>query len=148
MTLVELVISLVVFGIIIAGIFGAWAFMEGHSADPVPRAQAIAIAESYLEEIRLKRYEDLGSCPPVPPPGGRARYTHTCHYQGLVDAGARDQFGNPITGLGAYTVQVAIAQSGDLPGIAAADAQRILVTVDGPNGETISLSTYRTRDWP
>ena len=148
MTLIELVISLVVFAIIIAGIFGAWAFMEGHSADPVPRAQAIAIAESYLEEIRLKRYAELSACPAVPAPGGRARFTHTCHYNGLVDNGAHDQFGNAIAGLANYQVQVSVVQSADLPGIASADAQRITVQVAAPSGETLSLSTYRTRDWP
>lgn len=147
-SLVELVITIVVLAIVLAGVMGAWSYLSSHSADPLPRAQAINVAEGYLEEIRLKRYGALSACPAVPPPGGRSRFTHTCHYQGLVDNGARDQFGNAIPNLADYVVSVNIVQSPDLPGIPASDAQRITVTVDAPNGETIALSAYRAKEWP
>jgi len=146
-TLVELVISITILLIIVTTVFGALAVMGGHSGDPVPREQAISIAQSYLAEIRLKRYAAIGACPAVPPPGGRARFSFTCHYNGLVDNGARDQFGTAITALASYQISVSIFQVTDLPGIPAVDAQRIEVQVTTPANETVTLSGYRTREW-
>ncbi len=148
LTLVELVISMVVIGIVVTGIFGALSGMAGSSGDPVPRTQAIAIAEAYLEEVRLQQYETVGSCPAVPPPGGRSRFTHSCHYQGLTDNGARDQFGNAIVGLEDYQISISINQSSALTGIAATDAQLIGIAVTSPANESFTLSTYKTREWP
>ncbi len=147
-TLIELVIGIVVILIVVSGLFAALTSMGGSSGDPLPRSQAIALAESYLEEIRLQQYAPLSSCPAVPPPGGRARFTHICHYQGVVDNGARDQFDNAIGGLEDYQVSVAISQTGQLGSIASVDTQLISVTVTSPANETLTLSTYRARELP
>ncbi len=147
-TLIELVIGIVVILIVVSGLFAALSSMATSSGDPLPRTQAIAIAKAYLEEIRLQQYAAVSSCPPVPPPGGRARYTHSCHYQGLVDNGARDQFDHIITGLEGYQVSVGIFQSAQLGGISSADVQRTTVTVTSPANEPVTLSTYRTRELP
>jgi len=147
-TLIELVISMIVIALIVTGIFGALGSMAGSSGDPVPRTQAIAIAEAYLEEVRLQQYATVGSCPAVSPPGGRAQFIYSCQYQGLTDAGARDQFGNAIVGLEDYQISIAISQTTALGGIIAADAQRVEVTVTSPAAETLTLSTYKTRAWP
>jgi hypothetical protein len=65
-------------------------------------------------------------------------------YNGLVDVGAHDQFGNPIAALAAYTVSVATSQSSALPGVPAASGRRIDITVSySPNG-SVTLSGYRT----
>ncbi len=147
-TLIELVIGIVVIVIVVSGLFVALTSMSGSSGDPLPRSQAVAIAESYLEEIRLQKYANITSCPVVPAPGGRSRFTYTCHYQGLTDNGARDQFGNAILGLEAYQISVTIAQSSQLGGIVPTDAQSISVRVISPANETLTLSTYRTRELP
>ncbi len=147
-TLVELVISMVIIGVVVIGIFGALSGMAGSSGDPVPRTQAIAIAEAYLEEVRLQQYESVASCPVVPVPGGRAQYIYSCHYQGLSDSGARDQFGNVIVGLEDYQVVISVSQTSALGGIIAADAQRLEIRVTSPAAESFTLSTYKTRAWP
>lgn len=147
-TLIELVMGIVIVLIIISGLFAALTTIGASSGDPLPRTQAISIAESYLEEIRLQGYASLGSCPAVPAPGTRAQFIKTCHYQGLVDNGARDQFGNLITGLENYQITVTINQSAQLGGIPAADAQLIKVSVISPANETLSISSYRTREFP
>jgi len=147
-TLVELVIGIVILLIIISGLFAALTTIGASSGDPVPRTQAIAIAETYLEEIRLQQYANLSSCPPVPAPGSRAQYIYTCHYQGLTDNGARDQFGNLITGLEDYQISVTLSQSNQLGGVSSADAQLISVSVSSPANETLTLSSYRTREFP
>ncbi len=147
-TLIELVISMIVIAVVVTGIFGALGSMAGSSGDPVPRTQAIAIAESYLEEVRLQQYATVGSCPGVSAPGGRAQFIYSCQYHGLTDAGAKDQFGNAIVGLEDYQISIAISQTTALGGIIAADAQRVEVSVTSPAAETFTLSTYKTREWP
>ena len=147
-TLVELVISMIVIALVVTGIFGALGSMAGSSGDPVPRTQAIAIGESYLEEIRLQQYATVASCPVVSAPGGRAQFIYSCQYQGLSETGARDQFGNLIVGLESYQISISINQTSALGGIIAADAQRVEVTVTSPAAETFTLSTYKTRAWP
>ncbi len=147
-TLVELVITIIVISLVVLGIFGALGSMAGSSGDPVVRTQAVSIAEAYLEEVRLQQYATVGSCPAVAPPGGRAQFSYTCQYQGLSNSGARDQFDNAITGLENYQISISINQSAALGGIAAADAQRIEISVTSPAAETFTLSTYKTRAWP
>lgn len=51
-SLVEMVVFIVIVTTAIAGVIGALAFMSGHSADPLARKQAIAIAESLMQEIQ------------------------------------------------------------------------------------------------
>lgn len=53
MTLLELVITIVVVGIALASVFSTINFNVRHSADPVVKKQALAIAEALLEEIEL-----------------------------------------------------------------------------------------------
>jgi hypothetical protein len=66
-------------------------------------------------------------------------------YDGLLDAGARDQFGNGISSLGGYTVRVAVVSSGALTGVPAAAAKRIDVRVTFPPSIDFSLSAYKTQ---
>lgn len=53
LTLVELVIFIVIVGVAVVGILQVIALNTSHSADPVRRKQAMAIAEGLLEEVRL-----------------------------------------------------------------------------------------------
>lgn len=51
-SLVEMVVFMVIVTTAIAGVIGALSFMGRHSADPLVRKQAIAIAESLMQEIQ------------------------------------------------------------------------------------------------
>ena len=53
MTLIELIIFMVIVGVAMAGIISAINFNVRHSADPVVKKQALAIAEALLEEVEL-----------------------------------------------------------------------------------------------
>jgi len=57
-TLIELIISMVIISIALTGILTVMNLTVSHSADPVIQHQAVAIAESYLEEILLQSYAD------------------------------------------------------------------------------------------
>lgn len=141
-TLIELVVSIVVVAIAAGAVLGVLSRSAGRSADAMVLAQAVAIAEAYLEEIALKSYAD---------PDGtdgealRTDFDDVDDYDGLVDAGARDQFGAALAPLSAYTVTVTVAASTALAGVPGADAERIDVRVSHPNGAVVRLSGYKTR---
>lgn len=141
-TLVELLVSIVIVSIAASGVLGVLSMTTAGSADPMIRHQAAAIAESYLEEILLKPFTDPDG---VDGEAARVDYDDLDDYDGLADAGARDQFGNAITGLGDYNVIVAVAASAALPAVPAADTLRIDVVVTHGVEVSFSLSGYRTR---
>lgn len=141
-TLIELVISIVVVAVAVSAVLGVLSRTAGNSADAMIVAQAVAIAESYLEEITLKSFDDPDG---VDGEANRADFDDLDDYAALVDVGARDQFDNPIAGLDGYTVSVSIAASGALTGVAAADAARVDVHVSHPPLVSLSLTGYRTR---
>ncbi len=138
-TLIELVISIVIVSIAVSAVLMVMSMNVGHSADPMIRYQAVAIAEAYLEEISLKAFDDPG--------GGdveasRDLYDDADDYHGLVDVGARNQFDAALPGLGDYTISVTVTQSA-LPLIAASDNYLINVTVTHAADINFTLSAYR-----
>jgi len=140
-TLIELVVAITIVSIAAVAVLGALSFITSRGADTMVRQQAVAIADSYLEEILLQ---------PVTPPSGvatptqRQFFNDVDEYNGLVDNGAYDQTGTLVPGLSNYTVSVAVTQTSALPGISAANARRIDVTVTDPTGASVMLSGYRT----
>ena len=144
MTLVELVISIIVLSIAIVGVLSALGTIAGRSADPMIREKSIAIAEAYMEEVSLSQFAPVAGCPAVPGSGGRANFSHLCHYHGLSDTGAHNQYGAAIAELNNYDVTVTISNSSNLGGLSSAVVLRIDVCVTGPTSETFSLSGYRT----
>lgn len=141
-TLVELVVAIVVIGIAASVILGLLSSNVAASADPMIRQQGIAIARAYIEEILLRDFEDPDG---IDGEAARADFDDVDDYNGLVDAGARDQFDAAIAGLELYVVAVNVAASAALPGVAAADTLRVDVTVTRPPNLAFTLSAYRTR---
>lgn len=141
-TLIELIVAIVVIATAVSAVLGVLTTTTGASADPLIRQQAIAIAESYLEEITLNAFAD-----PDGSDGETSRplFDDIDDYDGLSDAGARDQLDNPIAGLGDYNVAVTVVPSSALPSIAAGDALRVDVRVVRAPDIDITLSAYRAR---
>jgi MSHA pilin protein MshD len=140
-TLIELVVAITIVAIAATTILGALAAVATRSADAMMQQQAIAIAESYLSEILQRWVADPNG---TPPNTGRASWDLVDQYNGLVDLGAHDQFGNPIASLNAYTVSVSTSQSSALAGVPAAAARRVDITVSYPPSASVTLSGYRT----
>lgn len=136
-TLIELIISIVIISTTIAGVLGIINLTVLHSADPIMQQQAIAIAESYIEEITAL---------PVLTPGGnnvggnRAIFDNVDDYNGLNDIGVIDQDGNPIANLANYNVNVAIVNQ-TINGLA--NMREITVTVQRLGTNTIQLVAYK-----
>lgn len=141
-TLVELLVSIVIVSIAASGVLGVLSMTTAASADPMIRHQAAAIAEAYLEEILLKPLSDPDG---IDGEALRADFDDLDDYDGLADAGARDQFGAPIGGLDDYNVAVAVSPSAALPAIPVTDALRVDVVVTHGVEISFILSGYRTR---
>jgi MSHA pilin protein MshD len=141
-TLIELVISIVIVAIAGGAVLGVLARSAETSADAMIVSQAVSIGEAYLEEITLKPFVDPDG---VDGETGRANFDDADDYDGLVDAGARDQFGNAIPALAGYTIRVAVSPSAALVGIPSTDAERIDVRVTYAPYVDLTLSAYKTR---
>lgn len=141
-TLIELVVSIVVIAIAASAVLGVLARSVGRSADAMVLAQAVSIGEAYLEEITLKSFADPDG---VDGEANRIDFDDVDDYNGLVDVGARDQFGSAIAALGAYTVSVTVAASSALTGVPSADTWRVDVRVQFGSSIDLRLSGYRTR---
>lgn len=140
-SLVELILFIIIVSVGIVGILSVMNITTQHSADPMVRKQALAIAEGMLEEILLKDYTD--------PDGSNAGETRPTFddvddYASYTSTGIETIDGTPIGALADYNVSVAVAAS-DLNGVA--EAKLITVTVTG-RGESIALSGYRTNYAP
>jgi MSHA pilin protein MshD len=141
-TLIELIISIVVIAIAASAVLGLLSSTVGRSADAMVLSQAVAIAEAYLEEISLKSFADPDG---VDGEASRPSFDDVDDYDGLVDNGARDQFGTALAPLAQYTVAVTVAPSVALAGVPGADVERIDVVVTYPGNGTVALTGYKTR---
>lgn len=141
-TLVELVVAVVVVSLAAAGTLQVFGASVLGSADALATEQGTAVARAYLEEILAKDF----AAPPCPPPEpSRALYDTVCDYQAVDDAGARDQLGAAIPGLGAYRVRVAVDGGVALGGLAGpAEVVRVDVRVTRGSAVDLTLSGYRT----
>jgi MSHA pilin protein MshD len=143
-TLVELIISMLIISIALAGVLSVMNFTTGRSADPMIQHQAIAIAEAYMEEILLQGFAD--------PDGDetgetRATFDDVEDYDAIDNEDPTDQIGGEafVDSLNGYKVNVVVETPEDdgisLNGI---DAKKITVTVKHPAMGEIDLVGYRT----
>jgi MSHA pilin protein MshD len=141
-TLIELIIFIVVVSAGLAGILSVMNTVVKSSADPMLRKQSIAIAESMLEEVLLKDYNNsLGA------QSGRANWNIVKDADGYTSTGITDPQGVAIAGLEKYTiaVSVALATAADNAQLAALTpaAFKVTVTVTDPGANAVTLVGYR-----
>jgi MSHA pilin protein MshD len=178
LSLIELLVFIVVVGIAVTGVVSVFSLNTRSSADPMVRKQALAIAESLLEEVLAKPYTycdpddaqaDTATSSAIGPTGcattpegmgaeGEDRYAtpydNVNDYDGFsMTAGIVDLNGAAVTGLDAYTATVQVRPVADFNGIVpvvAGDNETLLVTVTvtAPGNLGVSLSGYRTRYAP
>jgi MSHA pilin protein MshD len=135
-TLVELILTIVIISVALTGILSVVNQAVSYSADPMVQRQAIAIAESYLEEIMLL---PVTANPDTSVAGNRSTFDNIDDYNGLNDSGATDQNDNAIVGLENYTI-TAVVSDITLSGVA---MKKIAITVTRPGTDTITLAGYR-----
>jgi MSHA pilin protein MshD len=171
LSLIELLVFIGIMSIALAALLRVFVQATSASADPQLRIQALAIAESLMEEVQLMPFtwcdsEDAAvetatsaaGCAGVPdaigPESGENRTTlpsfdHVNDYHNFTMNGITDLTGGGVPGLSAYqaTVQVAAAALNTITA-ASGDALLITVTVTGPGGTSIVLQGYRSRHAP
>lgn len=168
-TLIETIVFLLVVGIGVAGLLSAMSTAIRFSADPLPQKQALALAESLMEEITSAGFT---FCQPQDPNFLSATNTAQCSAgmaEGVKPDGTEtrpydnvndyvDVFGTPksivstdlssgIAAPAGYQASVTVSQLG-IAGISATESLLINVTVTGPNNTRISLDGFRTRHAP
>lgn len=169
-TLVEMIVFIVVVAVAVAGVLGALNVATRSSADPLIQKQALAIAESLLEEVQMMPFtvcdpDDAnaatavvtGDCASLPEgigtEGAETRYSATTpfdnvsDYHGFAMTGIVDASGAAIPALAGYNATVSVA-SHAFGGIPAAQSVLITVTVTGPANTTVALQGLRTRFAP
>lgn len=144
-SLIELIIFIVILSVALTGILLVMNQVTAHSADPLIHKQAIAAAESLLEEIELQDFISASGVTNAVTQANRASEYHIVNdYNGFATTGIYPMSGvAPIPGLENYHASVAITGEA-LNGIAAGSAVRITVTVTTPQNESIVIDGYRT----
>ena len=130
-TLAELLLLIVVLAIGLVGILLLFNTVVVGSPEPMVRKQAMAAAESMMEEILLQPFAVTGAALP-PTQANRQNFDDVRDYNGFSTTGIHAIDGvAPLPGLGNYnlSVSVALAALGSIP---AADSLRVTITVTGP----------------
>ena len=172
LSLIELLVFIVVVGVAVTGVMSVYSLNARTSADPMVRKQALAIAESLLEEVLAKPYtycdpddanaetaSNPAGCAAVAetamgPEAGETRYSNLTPFDNVNDydslsmAGIRDLNGDDVDGLGGYSASVQVQPAGAFNGIPADETLLVTVTVTAPGNHNVSLSGYRTRYAP
>jgi MSHA pilin protein MshD len=155
-SLIELIMFVVIISAAMIGILSVMNITTKYSSDPLIHKQAIAIAESLLEEIELQDFIDQNdgvttTCPAasaVTPTNRSTSYHIVDCYRGFPNGGAATGIygmdGSAISNLTNYSASVAIVNSA-LAGITAGSAVRITVTVTDPQSKQTSIDGYRTK---
>ena len=130
LTLVELVVSLVIAGVVISTLWSAWALLGRSSADPLVARQQLAIAQSLLREMELQPLPGTATAAATP---GRTGFASINDYNGLSLTGITDVEGNAVPGLQAYHASITVAQLA-LAGVPAGSGFWVQVSVAGPGG--------------
>nr|WP_227508309.1 type II secretion system protein [Marinobacter sp. P4B1] len=158
-TLVELVMTIVIIGVAIAGVVGAFSLITGRSADPLNQTRAVALAQLYMDEILARNYDESSKvgggkvsssqvdCEPAETSSQpRADYEDVNDYHAITNAIPEDGEGNPLPGYGNFRISITVACAGndisEMP-LANADAKRIDITITDPSNATYQFSAYR-----
>lgn len=139
LTLIELVIYIVVVSVAVAGVLAVFVQTTRASADPLIRKQAMAVAESLLEEILAAPY----ACPPsaacaAVTTANRAATHAVGDYNGFAMAGISAIDGSAIPQLAGYNAAVAVTAQA----LNGAAGSRIAITV-ASGGESVTLDGWR-----
>ncbi|OFZ68026.1 MAG: hypothetical protein A2Z01_02485 [Betaproteobacteria bacterium RBG_16_58_11] len=147
-SLIEVIVFIMIVSIALAGVLSVMNFTTQHSADPLVRKQAIAVAESLLEEVSLHDFtKPSGGFPGPFTYPNRQYFDGIGDYNGFTTSGIYTIDGTQIFGLTGYNVSVTVVGSA-LSGIPVTGASLITVTVTGPDNVSVVLAGYRTAYGP
>ena len=151
-TLIELIITIVITSVAVAGVVGAFSLVTGRSADPLVQSRATALGQLYLDEIMARYYNPDTPVGGVPredgcviesgDPEDRDQFFSVDQYDGLEDEPqfVASEFGETYSG---FSVRVEVSCAGDEVNLPPDDAKRIDVIVEDTRGRETTISAYR-----
>jgi MSHA pilin protein MshD len=143
-SLIELIVFMVIMSVAVSGVLLVMNKVTGHSADSLLRKQALASAESLLEEIQLRDFTAVAANATVTLANRTSVYHIVSDYDGFATVGIYSATtGALVPGLTSYNAAVAVTPTA-LGGIAVANSVLITVTVTDPEGNPMRVSGYRT----
>lgn len=161
-TLIELVVLIVVLGLALTGVTLVINRTVAQSPKALVQTRAMDIAQSYLEEILQKRFDqhtgpggiprcdstdnNAVACSNTLGPDGetRAWYNDVDDYNGINDSPPITATGTSLSDYQSYRVQITVTYAGNELGFANnRQAKRITVSVTTPLGNVIPVSAYR-----
>lgn len=145
-SLIELVLFIVIVSVAVSGVLSVINVANTGSVDPLIHKQALAIAESLLEEIELQNFSN--------PPNGytgpaiqdtRGSFDDIGDYNGFATVGIFPADGSLVVvpGLGGYSVNVVVTNASSDWGLADGNVVSIAVTVTPPSGNPLTAIGYR-----
>ena len=137
-TLIEVIIFIVVVGVAMAGVLLVMNTVVKSSADPLVRKQALAIADSILEEVLQKEFTDA-----IVGETLRSTMDDVSDYDGKTQTlfNSASPGGWPAA-LDGYSVTITVVNDTTVIGSATLPAKRVTVTV-GRGSESVALVGYR-----
>ncbi len=152
-TLVELVMTIIIISVAVAGVMAAFSYSVGRGADPLWQTKAMRLAQLYLDEILTKPYDEDTPVGGAPPYAGtcrvgsdgetRAGFDDVDDYDGVDDQPPVLLVGS-VDDYNSYRVQVSVACAGTEVSLGAADAKRVTVTVTPPGLPSQTFAVYRS----
>ena len=163
-TLIEIIVSIVVMGILLSLVTAIFAPNIVRGTDPLFSIRATELGQSYLDEILGKRFAENslpgnarrcgesggpGACTAIGSEEGvnHINFDDVDDYNNFTDGDINtaptNQSGNPRAGYVGYTVAVNVVYAGAEINVNNADAKRITVTITAPNGGIFVFSAYK-----
>ena len=161
-SLVEMIVVIVVLAVALTGVTLAINETVKQSPKPLIQTRAMELAQTYLDEILAKRFDEQSGQGGIPRCDSTDNAAQSCsNTMGDEEGGNRQLFddvddyhnlnnmppvtasGNTLNVYNSYRVQVNVAYAGGDLGLANRTAKRITVTVTTPLGNTIPVTAYR-----
>jgi MSHA pilin protein MshD len=161
-SLIELIITITLTSIVMVIFYTVFGQTQVKSVSPIIQVKAAELGQAYLEEISLKRFDELspignatpctqGNCTPTGNFGGlsegetRVSFDDVDDYHNLLDSPPVDATNNVRSGFSGFSVAVQVAYSGADFGLPSQSLKTITVTVTPPSSEggSFVFSQYR-----
>jgi len=149
-TLVELVMTIVIISVAIAGVVGAFSLIAGRSADPLNQTRSVSLAQRYMDEILAKPYDDRapsgerydGACEIRDIDRSREDFRQVDDYDELDESPSEYwDSGDDESGYAQFNVWVVVACDDSL-GVDPTP-KRIDITITDPSQNQYVFSAYR-----
>jgi len=162
-SLVEMIVVIVVLSIGLTGLTLVMTETVEQSPKPLVNTRAMELAQTYLDEILMKRFDEQTGQGGTPRCDSTDNNAQTCtnslgneegnnrslfddvdDYQGVNDLPPVSATGTNLTMYSSYQVQVSVVYAGNEIGLGSnRAAKRITVLVTTPLGNSIPISAYR-----